>query len=74
MSDDKNPTPMNGMLHSVISDNNSQFSLNFNDAMLKKVSDKIAGIKDDISKDLLKTVAPEQNDSCGAETETQETE
>ena len=72
MSDDKNPTPMNGMLHSVISDNNSQFSLNFNDAMLKKVSDKIAGIKDDISKDLLKTVAPEQNDT--SETEPQETE
>ena len=41
MSDDDKSTPMNGMLHSIMKNNNSQFSLDFNDAMIKKVSDKI---------------------------------
>jgi len=74
MSDDDKSTPMNGMLHSIMKNNNSQFSLDFNDAMIKKVSDKIAGIKDNMSKDLLKSVEPEVEPSTEVETETQETE
>ena len=58
------------MINSIATDNNSQFSLDFNDAMLHKVADRISGIKTDISKDILMPTSPEPE----SENDVQETE
>jgi|TARA_R110002051_G_scaffold135578_1_gene208442 hypothetical protein len=70
MSDEKPVDFKDNMINSIATDNNSQFSLDFNDAMLHKVADRIAGIKTDISKDILMPTSPEPE----SENDVQETE